>query len=254
MSPGTASEVDGLERTARLWLARTPRARVAITFLEPGCGTGRYVRVLAARGHRVFGFDHELRMIDFADATLRRRGLRRHARVFVASMTDFVAKLGPARIDFAFNLHNTIRHLESDTAVLRHFDEMARALRPNGLYAVGISLSQYGIDAVEEDVWVGRRGRCTIRQLVQYLPPGTPEHGPGRQRVERVVSHVAVERPRGVEHYDSVYELRCYDTGQWKRLLQRSPLQRLATVDWWGRRLARRGPGYGVELLARRVP
>jgi hypothetical protein len=137
--------------------------------------------------------------------------------------------------------------------VLRHFSEMARALRPGGLYAVGISLSQYGDECVEEDVWVGRRGRCTVRQLVQYLPPGTPEHGPGRQRFERVVSHVAIERPGGVEHRDSQYELRCYDARQWERLLARSALCRRVTVDWWGRPFARRAPGYAIELLATRA-
>ena len=252
MTPGTAAEVDGIERTAHSWLGRARPPGAALTFLEPGCGTGRYLRVLAARGHRAIGFDIDPRMLDFARAALRARGHARRARVFRASMTNFAARLRPARADFAFNLHNTIRHLESDEAMLRHFSEMARALRPHGLYAVGISLSQYGEEPVQEDVWVGRRGRRTVRQLVQYLPPGTREHGPARQRFERVVSHVAIERPRGVEHFDSTYELRCYDARQWERLLARSALRQRATVDWWGEPFTRRAPGYAIELLARR--
>ena len=35
--------------------ARRTRPRV----LEPACGTGRYLRVLASRGHRAIGFDRE---------------------------------------------------------------------------------------------------------------------------------------------------------------------------------------------------
>jgi hypothetical protein len=66
------------------------------------------------------------------------------------------------------------------------------------------------------------------------------------------VSHLAIERPSGVEHRDSTYELRCYDAGQWERLLERSALRRVAIVDWRGSPLAERATPYAIDLLAKR--
>jgi hypothetical protein len=127
---------------------------------------------------------------------------------------------------------------------------MARVLQPGGVYAVGVSLTHYGLESEEEDVWVGRRGRCTVRQVVQYLPPGTP--GNDSRRFERVVSHLAIERPSGVEHRDATYALRCYSEEQWARLIRRSALRRIATVDWWGRPLASRTTPYAIDVLGAR--
>ena len=50
---GTAAEVDGLERMA----ARVRSGRARQTWLEPACGTARYLRLAARRGRRTVGFD-----------------------------------------------------------------------------------------------------------------------------------------------------------------------------------------------------
>jgi SAM-dependent methyltransferase len=257
-TPGTAAEVDGLLRIARRY-ARTAAARRAggLAWLEPACGTGRYLRVLAARGERVCGFDVHPGMVAYARATLRRRGLARRARVLEADMRRFATRVGVGRFDVAFNLFNTIRHLESDAEVIAHLREMARALRPGGIYAVGLSFTRYGEDAVEEDVWEARRGRCVVRQVVQYLPPGAfaePEarREVGAGRFERVVSHLSIERPAGVEHRDDTYRLRCYDAAQWRRVVGKSPLRVVATVDGYGRPLAERVTPHAIDVLMHR--
>ena len=226
-APGTAAEVDGLQRIAARWVGAK-----AATWLEPACGTGRYLRVASRRGIRCIGFDRDPAMIEYA----RHRG----CNVFVADMTVFA---GRKRADFAFNLHNSIRHLRSDAAMLAHFSEMARVLRPGGAYAVGLSLTRYGAEEPEEDVWEGRRGRMRVQQLVQYLPP------PGRGRFERVVSHVRIERPAGVTQHDSTYDLRCYDLAQWRRLVARSPFRIVASVNGAGATIERGHVPYGIEIL-----
>lgn len=230
-APGTAAEVDGLQRIAARWVGAK-----ATTWLEPACGTGRYLRVASRRGIRCIGFDRDPAMVAYA----RRGG--DPFRVVVAEMTGFAPALGRARADFAFNLHNTIRHLPSDAAMLAHFSEMARVLR-GGVYAVGLSLTRYGAEEPEEDVWEGRRGRMRVQQLVQYLPP------PGRGRFERVVSHVRIERPAGVTQHDSTYDLRCYDLAQWRRLVARSPFRIVATVNGAGATIERGHVPYGIEIL-----
>ena len=144
----------------------------------------------------------------------------------------------------AFNLGNTVRHLETDCDLLAHLAQVAGLLGPGGIYVVGISLTDYATAEEEEDVWVARRGRCRVTQLVNYLPPA-----PG-SRVETVVSHLLVRRPRGAEHHDDRYGLRTYDTAQWRRAVGRSALRRVASRDGLGRPLPEGPANYQLEILA----
>jgi SAM-dependent methyltransferase len=237
---GTAAEVDLLQDLARRY-ARTRSRRTV--WLEPACGTGRYLLEAARRGLDAIGFDRDPDMVAFA-----RRRLARwpRARVFAADMTRFAPRLGRRRIDFAFNLISTIRHLETDADVLAHLADMGRVLVPGGVYAVGMHVVEYGRDGPEEDVWEGRRGRVRARQVVQYLPPAGRE---ARRRWERVLSHVTLETPRGVEYVHSEYRLRAYGARQWQALVRRSQLARLATVDAWGRPVRGPPPSYATESL-----
>ena len=183
-TPGTAGEVDALERVERRFAScRLPARRL---WLEPACGTGRYLRVAAGRGRRCLGFDLDEGQLAYARGRrLRGRGPR--PRYFQADMTDFMAAGGlePGSVDFAFNPVNSLRHLPDDGALLAHFGQMARALKPGALYVVGISLTDYDWLMPEEDLWEGRRGACQVSQLVNYLPP---EPGTHLDRVERVLS------------------------------------------------------------------
>lgn len=247
---GTAAELDGvvrivrrLQREQQRQQGRTARAQV---WLEPACGTGRFLRGVARRGHRAVGFDLHPSMVAYAQASLRARGLSRRARVFVADMTRFAHLLRGARVDVAFNLINSIRHLETDAQMLAHLREVARVLRPDGLYLIGLSLTRYGHDQPEEDVWEAKRGRLHLQQWLQYLPPrrpATPDgtHADGGHRVasrasrtERVISHVIARRGTSVEHHDAHWHLRCYDAGEWRRIVARSRLQLVGVCDAHG--------------------
>jgi SAM-dependent methyltransferase len=245
---GTAREVKVLERIEKKWVCAPLRGEDAASsgtpsvWLEPACGTGRYLRAAAARGKRVIGFDRSKEMVAFA-----RERLGPGAKLFAAEMTDFAARVGTAKVDLAFNPINTIRHLQSDRAMLRHFQEIARVLRPRGVYVVGISISSYGNEFEAEDVWSGRRGGLWVKQVVQYIPPA--RRG---DRSERVHSHLVVTREGREEHRDSRYSLRCYDRGQWESLIGRSALTVVGVVDEAGRPARVRGAGYVVYVLRRR--
>jgi len=243
-TPGTAAEVDALERIEREW-ARGSGRRLAPRRLwfEPACGTGRCLRVARGRGRRVGGYDANPAMVAYAR---RRLG----AVVHVAAMTDgTVPGVRPGTVALALNPVNTIRHLPDDAAVLAHLDQVATLLAPGGLYCVGISLVDYARLEPDEDVWEGVRGRCRVSQVVNYLPP---EPGTPRARVETVISHLTIARPGGVEHRDDRYDLRCYDRRQWGRLVSRSALRRVGRRDALGRALAGREPPYVWEVLAGR--
>lgn len=246
-TPGTADEVTVLERIEREF-GPQPLAPDRLWF-EPACGTGRYLRVAAGRGRRVAGFDCSPAMIAYAQRRLAARAGR--ADLFTADLTDFLTAarskgLKRGRGDFALQPVNTLRHLAGDDEVLAHLAQMAALLAPGGLYVVGISLTDYENLLPEEDLWEGARGSCRVSQLVNYLPP---EPRTPLARTERVVSHLTVTRPGGVEHLDDVYELRCYSPGQWRKLVSRSPLQHAASLDGWGAPLAGLPAPYQLEVL-----
>lgn len=242
-TPGTAAEIDALERIERQ-LAGTglPPDRL---WLEPACGTGRCLRTAARRGRRVAGYDRDAAQIAYA-----RRRLPR-AVLFEADLRDCLgaaaaAGLVPGSVPFAFNTVNTLRHLPDDAAVLRHLDQTSRLLGSGGLYVVGLSLTDYAAPEFDEDLWEAARGPCRVSQLVNYLPcvPGT-----ARDRSERVISHLTVARPRGVEHRNDAYDLRTYSEIEWADLIRSAGWKRRGSFDAAGRPLAACPAPYQLEAL-----
>lgn len=246
-APGTRDEVDGLEQIERRFVdpALTARARL---WLEPACGSGRYLREANRRGIDTVGFDLSEGMIGYArdHSPAPGAGVGR-AEYFNADMTDFARRLGRRRASFAFNLINTIRHLTSDQAMLAHLGQVAQILAPGGVYVVGISLTAYGAEAPSEDVWVGARGRRRVTQVVQFIPPNAD--GNARSRSELVISHLAVESAGGTQHRDSRYRLRTYSLEQWKDLIERSPLEVVAEVDEVGQVWPAADGGYHLFVM-----
>lgn len=244
-APGTAAEVDGLERIAERYVRTPPRVQ---TWLEPACGTGRYLRVAASRGRRVIGVDRSGEMLAYARRRLE--GLRCGGawRLINSDMRD-LSGVRDRSVGFAFNLINSIRHLERDADVIDHLKSMARVLRRGGVYVVGMSLSAYGLEGPTVDVWEGVRGRCQVKQVVRYVPA----FANGRSgRFERVVSRLTVTRPSGVRHYNSTYRLRTYSGRQWSGVVSRSAMRRVATVNERGEHIHVVKPGYGLWVLTAR--
>ncbi len=250
---GTAADVQALRRMAR----RFGPPSGATTWLEPACGAARYLLHAARSGIRGIGFDQSEAMVRYAAERAKARGVSSHVRLFTASMESFVkeGRIRPASVGFAFNLINTIRHLASDRAILAHLEEVAIALRPSGAYAVGLSLSAYGLESITEDTWSGRRGGLSVSQVVQYIPPSSvagDSRRAGAARVERVISHMTIHRGKTEAHVDSTYALRTYNLAQWKALLARSRFDIAAVTDGEGYDATAREPGYYVFILKRR--
>ncbi len=247
-TPGTRAEVEAFERVLRNLDVAGGRD---LLWFEPACGTGRYLRLIRRRGHQVAGFDANAAMLAYARGRRELTG----APLFQADMAAFLAAankagIAPGSVDVALNPVNSLRHLTSDRALVAHLDQMAVLLKPRGVYIVGISLTDYGRLEPEEDLWEGARGRCRVRQLVNYLPP---EPGTPRARVETVVSHLSVIRPRGTTHLDQHYDLRTYDQGQWEAVIAGSRLSRIASRDPAGLPPAGRKLPYQLEVLGRRT-
>jgi hypothetical protein len=163
---------------------------------------------------------------------------------FVSDMGSFVGRSCPeGSCGFAFCTINSIRHLMSDEALLAHLAEVRRALVPGGVYAVGLSVTAYGGEEPSEDTWTGARGKCRVTQVVQYEPATAAE------RVERVFSHLTVERGEREEHYDSAYGLRSYSLEEWRAVIGRSGFEVLGVVDEEGEDWEAGETGYRVWVL-----
>lgn len=241
-TPGTAAEVTGFSRMVDRFVRGRARRGA---WLEPACGSGRYLRVAAGRGVRTIGFDLSADMAAYTNEWAARAGLQDRVHAFVGDMTDFVDLLPRGvKPGFAFNTINTIRHLPDDAAMLAHFDQMARALQPGGVYVVGISTAAYGCEMPSEDVWTARRGRVHVTQVVNFLP------GEADDRVEQVISHIRVETPTHERHDDSTYELRMYSSSQWLDLIAASAMKLVAVVDEEGRDFEPPPSSYGLWVLA----
>lgn len=247
--PDSVWEVGGLFKIARRFLGR--RDPATMRWLEPACGTGRYLRLAAKRGVRVVGFDRSPEMISYAKSRLKEVGASRRAKLFVEDMVGFEREVDPASIDMAFNLINTIRHLPSDRAMLTHLKGVRGVLKPDGIYVVGISLSAYGREEPDEDIWRGKRGRVEVTQIINF-EPATNGAGPG-SRVEMVYSHMMVRTPKGESHYDDVYGLRSYDLAQWRAIVSRAGFERISTIDEQGEDVEVREPGYAIHVLRARA-
>lgn len=233
-TPGTAAEVDALERIARRFGPPPPWR-----WLEPACGTGRYLRVLRGRGHDVTGHDPLPEMVDYA-----RRRLSRWADRWRLDRCGFTDPLpaGPPH-DVAFCPVNSLRHLPDDQSLHTHLAQMRGQLVPGGIYVVGLDLHHAEV-VPDEDVWEGRRGRLRVCQVIQYLPPVAGS------RVEEVIVEMMVGRPRGTAHHSWRYSLRTYTEAQWCEALRDAGWRRLATCDARGHPV---GPdlrlAYQLEVL-----
>ena len=220
-APGTGGEAMVVAKLAR---RLTGKPRGTLRFYEPACGTGRHLVALARRGHACVGVDLEPGMVAFAQREAKRTGVAERASFVCGDMTQVVLD-GSERVDAAFCLINSIRHLMSDRAMLAHLRSVRASLLPGGVYIVGIELIEPDLAQPSEDVWSGRKHGVRVKQVVQYLPPEAGE------RVETVISTMLVRRVgtggrRGSEQQvDSSYALRTYTPSQWGAIIAKAGLE-----------------------------
>lgn len=235
-TPGTARDLEMLLRFNR------DHGRDGRDFLEPACGTGRFLRLLAARGYHAVGYDSNRAALAYARRRLARFGSR--VEVIDADMARFVR---PASFDFAFNLINTFRHLLTGQAARAHLRNTACSLRVGGIYVLGIDLTDYDHPMFEEETFAARRGRCHVQQVMMSLPPDREE------RRERIINHITVMTLRGEHRFESVYDLRTYDLAQLRALLRGLPFEIAATYDFAGLPTPLHSGTRDINLVLRRI-
>lgn len=189
---------------------------------EPACGTGRLLYRLAKAGYQVSGLDLNDKAVAYCNQRLRRHGFGDAA--FVADMTDFRL---PAKVDAAFNMINSFRHLQTGAGARDHLTCMANSLRRGGLYVLGLHLTPTSVEPSEEESWSAARGSLCVNTRLWTTERDL------RKRLERFSMTYDVYTPtRSFQIRDSI-AFRTYTAPQMEELINSiDGLEVAATYDF----------------------
>ncbi|MCA9120815.1 MAG: class I SAM-dependent methyltransferase [Planctomycetaceae bacterium] len=191
--------------------------------LEPGCGGGRLVVEMSARGYEVTGFDLSEPSIKYLTKRLARRKLG--ARAIAADMTTFVSR---RQFDAAFCTFNTFRHLTTEDMARQHLECVAQSLRPGGIYILGFHLLPPDADEDCIERWSARHGKTKVTMTLRVLDFDR------NKRLETIRFSLRVRTGSRDLKLQSDYQYRIYTAAQFQRLLISVPQFELCDVyDFW---------------------
>lgn len=182
---------------------------VVQSLFEPACGTGRLLAKLAAAEYEVSGLDLNPHAVDYCNARLERQGFP--ASAFVGDMADFRLK---RKVDAAFNTINSFRHLQSEKQAKAHLECMAAALKPGGLYVLGLHLTPTAVEPMQEESWSARRGNLAVLSRLWVTECNR------RQRRETVGMSFDVYTPSEQFRIEDEVTFRTYSASQMATLLE----------------------------------
>ncbi|WP_254508366.1 class I SAM-dependent methyltransferase [Anatilimnocola floriformis] len=175
---------------------------------EPACGTGRILYRLADKGFEVSGLDLNPNAVEFCNKRLVKHGYP--ASIICGDMSDF--KL-PKKVDVAFNMINSFRHLLSEKQAEGHLRCVAESLRPGGLYVLGLHLTPTAGVPMTEESWSARRGNLAINTHLQTLDLDR------RKRTERCRMKLDIYTPTERKQILDELVFRTYTADQIEKLL-----------------------------------
>lgn len=240
--PDTEPEAEFLHLLAKRYVDGPARA-----VLEPACGTGRLMAALGRRGLDVAGFDISQPMIEFAERRLTAAGL--DASVTQQRMEAFHCE---STFDFAHCLVSSFKYLLSEADAQAHLQRVASVLRPGGVYALGLHLTDYDQTTRQRERWVGERDGIRVTNNLQSWPPDAST------RREQLRSRLIVEQDEQVHRYETHWAFRTYSAAQLEALLAKVPsLEHIETFDFHyeiNEPTTLHGPGLDKIVVLKRHP
>lgn len=183
--------------------------REVLSLLEPGCGSGRLVAALAAKGYEVTGLDLSQPMLDYLRKRLQRRQLS--ADLVLGDMTSMQLT---RKFDAAFCTFNTFRHLLNDEDAILHLRSVADHLEKGGIYLLGFHIIPLDADTECTERWKASHGGTNVSVTLKVI------NFQRRKRQETLrVSIKATKRSGKTERIRSEFPLRLYTHTQVKQLL-----------------------------------
>lgn len=175
---------------------------------EPACGTGRLLYRFGKKGYFVSGVDLNEKAIKYCNRRLEKYEI--DGRAFVGDMTNF--DVGE-KFDASFNTINSFRHLNSHQAAIDHLKCMAAALRPGGLYMLGLHLSPTEVPPSEDEDWIAE-GKDLQVNTRMWLTERSLE-----ERFERFAIEFEVYTPEKFLRIEDELVFRTYTAQQFNELL-----------------------------------
>lgn len=150
---------------------------------------GRLLQALAQKGHTTVGLDISCESLEYA--RLRCSGLEPLPQLHQGDMTDF--DLGQGRFALAFNLVSSFKYLLTHKAAASHLRCVYRALRPGGVYLLGLHVVDYEYHAEqgERERWHAEREDLTVDAKIFSSVPDPVT------RTEDVAAYLKVVRRPG---------------------------------------------------------
>lgn len=179
---------------------------------EPACGTGRLLFWLAKAGYNVQGNDLNPHAVEYCNLRFTRAS--RKPPAVVGDMSDFRLS---RPVDAGFNLINTFRHLPSEQAAASHLECMAKALKPGGLYLLGLHLTPRTQQHCTEESWSATRGHLSV--VSRLWSKGVDL----KKRVERIGMTYDVYTPTKQFRIEDETVFRTYTANQMAQLLLTVP-------------------------------
>lgn len=201
----TPLEVKFFEEAFEAYAARTVH-RV----FEPGCGGGRLVVAMSAKGYDATGLDLSGPMVTYANRQLRRRKLP--GRVVQGDMTDFAFD---EKFDAVHCTFNTFRHLMTKQQVDDHFRCVAQSLHPGGIYILGFHLIPPDAEECEVERYRASHGGTDVSVTLRVK-----EFDRRTRREDIRINVKATKRSGKIERIVSEFPLRLYNARQAKSMLK----------------------------------
>lgn len=226
----TAGELAFLQgATAKFLDSSTSKQPLRV--LEPACGTGRLTEALAKHGFQVTAFDLNPTMVEFTQqriAKQRNAGSRRGknlTQVFQADMSRFTI---PQPMDIGVCLLDSFRHLLTEDDARAHLQCMARAVRPGGIYLLGLHLLPPDADLQCTERWTNQAAKTHVTTTLRVMSSSR------KTRLEQIRISLLVRTGNRVARYRDEFPLRMYTAAQLKSLVASVPEWSLAAVyDYW---------------------
>lgn len=207
---GTKQEADFLEG------ALVKHGGKGKRLLEPACGSGRLALEMARRGWNVSGFDGNAHMIAFAEERIAKAGLK--ATLWEDWMQSFTLPKGlRGSFDMAHCLVSTFKYLHSETDAAECLRRVAACLRKDGLFFLGLHLTDYERNGPEHERWVARRGSIEVVCNTHTWPADR------KARLEDLRTRLKITDSGRSHLQETRWQFRTYNAAQLKGLLRKVP-------------------------------
>lgn len=174
-------------------------ARIPVkSVLEIGCGNAPHLLEWCRRGCAYTGLDLSTAMLDYARAKAAAAGAS--ARFLAADMCDFTL---PEPVEFAFVLLGSV-YATSTAALHAHFDCVARAVRPGGLYFLEWVIDFDPLCGSGES-WEQTEGGITVQATVLHTHVNRVEQLVEERVILEVDDHGAHHRLEGSTVKRAIY-------------------------------------------------